>query len=127
MQRIVLPALESFKPDMILVASGLDASTWDPLGHMMLLSSHYRSMTRQVLEIAIRLCKGRLLVCHEGGYSAGYVPFCGIAIIEALSGEESGVIDPFAKHESAWQELQPNQEEAINKALQAAAILSVVA
>ena len=127
MERIVLPALESFNPDMILVASGLDASTWDPLGHMMLLSSHYRSMTQQLLEVAIRLCKGRLLVCHEGGYSAGYVPFCGIAIIEALNGEESGVIDPFARHESAWQLLQSNQEEAINKALQAAAILSVVA
>jgi acetoin utilization deacetylase AcuC-like enzyme len=94
---------------------------------MMLLSSHYRSMTQQLLEVAIRLCKGRLLVCHEGGYSAGYVPFCGIAIIEALNGEESGVIDPFARHESAWQLLQSNQEEAINKALQAAAILSVAA
>ena len=115
MERIVLPALESFNPDMILVASGLDASTWDPLGHMMLLSSHYRSMTQQLLEVAIRLCKGRLLVCHEGGYSAGYVPFCGIAIIEALNGEESGVIDPFARHESAWQLLQSNQEEAIKQ------------
>ena len=124
MERIVLPALKTFKPDMILVASGLDASTWDPLGHMMLLSTHYRSMTQQILDTATQICQGRLLVCHEGGYSAGYVPFCGIAIIEALSGEQSGVIDPFSKYESSWQLLKPNQEEAINKALQAAVILT---
>lgn len=115
MERVVLPALELFKPEMIVVASGLDGSTWDPLGHMMLLSSHYRIMTRQLLELADKLCDGRVLICHEGGYSAGYVPFCGVAIIEALSGEESGIIDPFAKYESKWQELQPNQEQVIDE------------
>ena len=115
MERVVLPALESFQPEMILVASGLDGSTWDPLGHMLLLSSHYRAMTEQLLSLADRLCQGRLLVVHEGGYSAGYVPFCGVAIIEALSGEISGVVDPFARYESSWQQLQPNQEAAIKE------------
>ena len=110
---VVMPALDLFKPDMILVANGLDASTWDPLGHMMLLSHHYRYMTEQLVNAASSHCDGRLLVVHEGGYSAGYVPFCGIAIMEALSGEESGVVDPFAKYESSWQELQANQKAAI--------------
>ncbi len=115
MERVVLPALEMFEPEIILVASGLDGSTWDPLGHMMLLSSHYKAMTVQLLEIAAKHCQGRLVICHEGGYSAGYVPFCGAAIIEALSGEESGIIDPFAKYESKWQALQPNQEQLIDE------------
>ena len=127
MERVVLPALEAFKPEMILVASGLDASTWDPLGHMMLLSTHYRSMTQQLVDAAERLCQGRLLICHEGGYSPGYVPFCGVAIIEALSGEESGVVDPFAKYESSWQQLQPDQEAAISRAQQAAMIIKAAA
>ena len=112
-ESIVIPALDRFEPDMILVANGLDASTWDPLGHMMLLSSHYRFMTEKLVETAEKVCAGRLLVVHEGGYSAGYVPFCGIAIMEALSGEESGVVDPFSKYESAWQDLQENQEAAL--------------
>ncbi len=113
MERVVLPALALYRPQMILVASGLDGSTWDPLGHMLLLSCHYRAMTEQLLAAADALCQGRLLICHEGGYSAGYVPFCGIAIMEALSGQESGVVDPFARYESRWQEAQDNQLKAI--------------
>jgi acetoin utilization deacetylase AcuC-like enzyme len=118
MERVVLPALEMFRPEIILVASGLDGSTWDPLGHMMLLSSHYRAMTSQLMDSAAKLCHGRLVICHEGGYSAGYVPFCGAAIIEAMTGEESGIVDPFAKHESKWQQLQTNQERVIEKSEQ---------
>ena len=117
MERIVLPALDLFQPQMILVASGFDGSTWDPLGHMMLLSSHYAAMTELLLGAAGRLCRGRLLVCHEGGYSAGYVPYCGIAVMETLSGERSGVVDPFARYESDWQQLQDNQEQAVERAV----------
>ena len=112
-ESIVLPALNLYQPDMILVANGLDASTWDPLGHMMLLSNHYRHMATALVNAAESLCDGRLLVCHEGGYSAGYVPFCGIAIMEALSGEESGVIDPFSRYENHWHDVQANQQAAI--------------
>jgi hypothetical protein len=43
------------------------------------------------------------------------VPFCGAGIIEALAGEDSGIIDPFAKYESKWQALQPNQDEMIKE------------
>jgi len=116
MERIVLPALDLFQPQLIVVASGLDGSTWDPLGHMMLLSSHYRAMTEQLMVAADQHCDGRLVVCHEGGYSAGYVPFCGTAILEALTGETSTIVDPFARYESRWQQLQPNQETAIAEA-----------
>jgi acetoin utilization deacetylase AcuC-like enzyme len=115
MERIVMPALDLFRPQMIVVASGLDGSTWDPLGHMMLLSSHYQKMTQQLMACAESYCEGKLIVCHEGGYSAGYVPFCGAAIVEALSGEGSGIVDPFARHESKWQQLQPNQDAVISE------------
>ncbi len=118
MERVIVPALDMFKPEIILVASGLDGSTWDPLGHMMLLSTHYRAMTVALMDSAAKLCQGRLVFCHEGGYSAGYVPFCGAAIIEALTGEESGIVDPFAKYESKWQELQPNQQQVIEESEQ---------
>ena len=82
----------------------------------MLLSKHFRQMAAALVSAAESLCDGRLLVCHEGGYSAGYVPFCGIAIMEALSGEDSGVIDPFSRYENQWQELQPNQQAAVDVA-----------
>ena len=42
----------------------------------------------------MKLCGGKLVVAHEGGYSDIYVPFCGLAVVEALLGTRSAVIDP---------------------------------
>ena len=94
-ERVVLPALRSFRPDLIVVASGFDASGMDPLGRMLLHSNSYRWMTRKLLDAAAETSGGRLVLCHEGGYSAAVVPFCGLAVLEELSGVETGVIDPF--------------------------------
>lgn len=102
-ERIVIPALEAFKPDLIVVASGLDASAVDPLARMNLHSDSYRAMTRSISDAANRLCEGRLVIVHEGGYSETYVPFCGHAVLEALSGESSDVVDPLMPMALAWQ------------------------
>jgi acetoin utilization deacetylase AcuC-like enzyme len=95
MDRIVLPALQRFKPDLIVVASGLDANALDPLARMLAHSDTYRAMTERLMQAADTLCQGRLVMVHEGGYSEAYVPFCGQAIMEALSGQRTQVIDPF--------------------------------
>ncbi|WP_186392429.1 MULTISPECIES: class II histone deacetylase [unclassified Pannonibacter] len=102
-EQIVIPALEAFKPDLIVVASGLDASAVDPLARMQLHSGSYRSMTAAIREAADRLCGGRLVIVHEGGYSETYVPFCGHALIEALSGETTSVTDPLLEMALLWQ------------------------
>ncbi|WP_395065787.1 class II histone deacetylase [Paraburkholderia silvatlantica] len=93
-ERIVLPALERFSPELIVVASGLDASAVDPLARMLLHSESYRTMTQLVRDAAERHCGGRLVVVHEGGYSEAYVPFCGHAIIETLADVRTEVEDP---------------------------------
>jgi acetoin utilization deacetylase AcuC-like enzyme len=93
-ERIVLPALEQFRPELIVVASGLDASAVDPLARMLLHSESYRAMTQLVREAAERHCSGRLVIVHEGGYSEAYVPFCGHAIVETLAGIRTPVTDP---------------------------------
>ena len=105
--RLVLPSLRRFRPELIIVASGLDASGYDPLGRMQLHSESYREMTRLVMSAADELCDGRLVVVHEGGYSESYVPFCGLAIVEELSGHKTEVLDPF---EAAIKAGQPNAE-----------------
>lgn len=94
MDRIVLPALALFQPDLIVVACGYDASAIDPLGRMLLHSESYRSMTRKVQQAARALCSGRLVMVHEGGYSEAYVPFCGLAVMEQLSGIKTNITDP---------------------------------
>lgn len=94
-KRVVIPALRHYKPDLIIIASGFDASYFDPLGRMMAWSETYRLMTRMLREVANDCCQGRLVACHEGGYSEAYVPFCGLAVIEELCGVSSGLADPY--------------------------------
>ena len=95
MRRIVIPALERFEPELIVIASGLDANAADPLARQMLYGESYREMTRIVVEAAEALCGGRIVAVHEGGYAEATVPFCGLAVVEVLSGVRTPVEDPF--------------------------------
>jgi acetoin utilization deacetylase AcuC-like enzyme len=92
MERLALPAIRAFRPDVIVVACGFDASAVDPLGRMLCSADTFRRMTRAVMELAADICGGRLVLVHEGGYSEVHVPFCGHAVLEELSG--SGVTAP---------------------------------
>ena len=119
--RIVCPALEVFKPDMIIVSCGFDACAIDPLSRQILYSEDFRFMTREIKQAAEEYCGGRLVLCQEGGYSSAYLPFCGLAVVEELSGISTGVKDPFmAAREGIfpYRELQPNQEAVIADAEQ---------
>ena len=69
-----MPALRAFRPELIIVASGFDASAYDPLGRMDLGAEDYRALTAALMEVAAEVCDGRLLMSHEGGYSSFYVP-----------------------------------------------------
>ena len=95
-ERVVLPALTRFKPDVIIVACGFDAAAVDPLGRMLCTAETFRAMTRQMMQAANSLCGGKLVLVHEGGYSEVYVPFCGHAVLEELSGSEITAPDPLA-------------------------------
>lgn len=55
-------------------------------------------MTRCVREATERLCQGRLVLVHEGGYSEAYVPFCVLATIEELAGIRTEVTDPMLEY-----------------------------
>lgn len=115
---VVLPALRRFKPQLIVVACGFDACAVDPLGRMMLTAQSYRLLTRQLMHAADDLCAGRIVMTHEGGYSEMYVPYCGLAVLEELSGWRTGIEDPWAADASCWgqQGLQPHQRAAIDAA-----------
>ena len=117
-ERVVAPALHRFKPDLIIVPSGFDGSGLDPLGRMMITSNCYRRLTTILMNAADELCQGRLLLSHEGGYSAAYVPYCGLAVMETLSGCGTPVEDPWLPLMEAWgyQDLQPHQETVIERA-----------
>lgn len=113
MERLVLPALHAFKPDVIIVACGFDASNFDPLSRMMASVETFRLMTRQMMQAAASLCNDRLTLVHEGGYSEVYVPFCGHAVLQELSGSTITAPDPLASR-VAGQQPGPKQDAFIS-------------
>ncbi|MGB7183198.1 MAG: class II histone deacetylase [Burkholderiaceae bacterium] len=115
--RVVVPALMAFKPELIVVPCGFDAGAHDPLGRQMMTSDGYRSLTSKIIGVADAVCDGRVVMCHEGGYDAASVPFYGLAVIETLSGISSGVDDPLLPMLSTLgqQELQPHQQALIEQ------------
>ncbi|MBB4661861.1 class II histone deacetylase [Conexibacter arvalis] len=124
-ERIVVPALERFEPQLILVASGLDASAMDPLGRMMLSPRGYGRIAEQLLDAAARLCDGRVAMAHEGGYSAELVPFCGLAVIERMAGVETKVRGTILQEFPAGmgqQQLQPHEAALIDRVAEAAGL-----
>jgi len=94
-ESLVLPKLSAFKPDMIVVACGFDANGFDPLSRTLAHSGTFVELTRMIMAAADDLCAGRLVLVHEGGYAEAVVPFCGLAVMEQLSGIKTAVDDPF--------------------------------
>ncbi len=117
--QVIIPALEAYKPEIIIVPSGFDAGGHDPLGRMMMHSDGYRSLTKKLMAVAAKVCDGRLVMCHEGGYNAPTVPFYGLAVLEELSGIKTGVDDPYLPLivSMGGQALQPHQQTVIEQAV----------
>ena len=97
MEQIVRPALDRFRPEMIVVACGFDAAAVDPLARMLVTASGFAQMTARIRDAAAAHCDGRLVLVHEGGYSEVYVPFCGHATIATLAGSAIAAPDPLAE------------------------------
>jgi acetoin utilization deacetylase AcuC-like enzyme len=120
-QRVVVPALRKFKPELIVVPSGFDASAADPLGRMQVTPTGYRAMSLELMAIADEVCDGKIIMTHEGGYSPFYVPYCGLAVLETLSGVKTGISDSITP---VWDELpgqvcQPEQSARIGEVVSA--------
>lgn len=95
MDRLALPAIRAFAPDVLIIACGFDAAANDPLGRMLATAQTFADMTRRVMDLADDICGGKLMMTHEGGYSETYVPFCGHAVLEVMSGSAIHAPDPF--------------------------------
>jgi acetoin utilization deacetylase AcuC-like enzyme len=68
MTRILLPALDAFAPEMLLISAGFDAHKSDPLAQLLLEEADYTWATEQLLDIARRHARGRVVSTLEGGY-----------------------------------------------------------
>ena len=68
MTQRILPALDAFRPELVLISAGFDAHKSDPLAQLLLDEGDYTWITDRLIEIAYRHAGGRLVSALEGGY-----------------------------------------------------------
>lgn len=76
--------IEAFAPELILISAGFDAHKEDPLAQIMLDETDYRWITTELVRLANRYCKGRLISMLEGGYNLDALGRSVVAHLEAL-------------------------------------------
>jgi acetoin utilization deacetylase AcuC-like enzyme len=69
MEQKVIPKLEEFRPQVLLISAGFDAHRDDPLAQIELSEEGYERMTRLLVGVADRHCAGRVVSALEGGYN----------------------------------------------------------
>jgi len=87
-EREVVPSIEAFRPELILLSAGFDAHRDDPIAELECTEDVYVHMTRRVLELADRHCGGRVVSVLEGGYCMESLVPSAIAHIRTLQGRE---------------------------------------
>lgn len=80
----LMPALDAFAPDLILISAGFDAHRRDPLAHQSLEAEDFAWATRAVLEVARRHCHGKVVSSLEGGYDLEGLGRSTVAHVQAL-------------------------------------------
>src|SRR5512134_635647 len=86
-EQMLRPAIETFRPEILLVSAGFDAHRDDPLADMQLTDEGFRFMTRFVADMADRHCGGKLVSVLEGGYDLNTITTSVEAHVRELLGE----------------------------------------
>jgi acetoin utilization deacetylase AcuC-like enzyme len=81
-----LPRLEDFKPQMLFISAGFDAHREDDLGQLGLVEDDYAWITRQLVAVAERHARGRIVSCLEGGYNLSALARSVAAHLRVLGG-----------------------------------------
>jgi len=92
LEREVLPLVERYRPQFLLVSMGFDAQWTEPLAHVNLRPEDFGWITRALVEAADALCDGRLVSVLEGGYELRTLGHCAVEHVRGLLGP-SGVPD----------------------------------
>jgi acetoin utilization deacetylase AcuC-like enzyme len=67
-ERIILPALDRFRPELVYISAGFDAHARDPLATLQLSERDFVWVTNALCDVADRWCGGRIVSTLEGGY-----------------------------------------------------------
>ena len=84
MDEIVLPAIEAFRPELILISAGFDAHRRDPLAALEFETEDYHWATERLCALAGSCCAGRVVSTLEGGYDLAALGESAVAHLAAL-------------------------------------------
>ena len=112
---VVVPVLEQFEPDLILVSAGFDAHERDPLAGMRLRTEAFAAMTADLRRVADQCCGGRLVAVTEGGYDLRALGDSMKSVVGVLAAEN---VTDFSWPESTG--IAPNRGRAAVSAVKAA-------
>ncbi len=90
LQRILVPVVQTFRPELLLVSCGFDAHVDDPLAAMGVTGEGFRRMTAILRALAEDVCGGRLALILEGGYAASGLEEGCRAVLDALLDPDPG-------------------------------------
>ena len=68
-EKQLLPVMEKFQPELVLISAGFDSRVDDPLGQFTLTDRDFADLTRMMMGVADRYARGRLVSVLEGGYN----------------------------------------------------------
>ena len=83
----ILPKIDEFAPEFIIVSAGFDAHAGDPLANIRLSTEFFGWMSSRVMEAADKHCRGKLISMLEGGYNTDILPLCVDIHLRVLSGQ----------------------------------------
>lgn len=86
----VLPILDRWKPELLLISAGFDAHAHDPLAGMELTEDDFAWVTGQLYDVADRYASGRVVSCLEGGYDLESLAASAKAHVEVLMERGNG-------------------------------------
>lgn len=112
-EKLIIPSLKRFKPDLILVSAGYDAHWDDPLANLNLSLSGFNHISRELMKCAEEICSGKIIFFLEGGYNLGVLKEGVANTIRALLGIED-FEDPIGKSNIA----EPEIKKLVNELIQ---------
>jgi acetoin utilization deacetylase AcuC-like enzyme len=88
-QSRILPRIEAFRPQLVMLSAGFDAHRADPLAQLQLEEADFAWVTQEAVALAERHAEGRVVAVLEGGYDPPALARSVLAHLEALAGEPS--------------------------------------
>lgn len=90
-RQVMAPAADRFDPQLILVSAGFDGHWTDPIGDMHISTAGFAKLNATIIDLANKLCSGRLVMVQEGGYNLDAMGACVATCINLLLGDDAAV------------------------------------